>query len=286
MVTRNIGRADHIQVSALATASVPSASDGFTAAQNFVEYEETRSAGSPLHEPRRRQTDYQAETKIKTKVERPKLHKVILVNDDFTPREFVVRVLQAEFRMTEDQAHKVMITAHQRGVCVVAVFTKRRRRNQGDPRHRRRPRQGLSAAVHHRAGRVAGCYLHPLPASSGAREARLTPVARQCSKTTAQHLSRHPEARALASLERHILEAASASRLAQVGEHLWMTTQNLWSASDDNGESGLTRPPPFRPTSPKTCSRRSNPAIGNSPRSCQRRSRRSRRNRPMPPRCG
>uniref|UniRef100_Q07SS0 ATP-dependent Clp protease adapter protein ClpS n=1 Tax=Rhodopseudomonas palustris (strain BisA53) TaxID=316055 RepID=Q07SS0_RHOP5 len=63
-------------------------------------------------------------TKTRTKVERPKLHKVILVNDDYTPREFVVRVLKAEFRMTEDQAHKVMITAHQRGVCVVAVFTR------------------------------------------------------------------------------------------------------------------------------------------------------------------
>ena len=63
-------------------------------------------------------------TKAKTEVERPKLHKVILVNDDFTPREFVVTVLKAEFRMTEDQAHKVMITAHRRGVCVVAVFTK------------------------------------------------------------------------------------------------------------------------------------------------------------------
>jgi ATP-dependent Clp protease adaptor protein ClpS len=63
-------------------------------------------------------------TKAKPKTERPKLHKVILVNDDFTPREFVVTVLKAEFRMTEDQAHKVMITAHRLGVCVVAVFTK------------------------------------------------------------------------------------------------------------------------------------------------------------------
>ncbi len=63
-------------------------------------------------------------TKVKTKTERPRLHKVILVNDDYTPREFVVTVLKAEFRMTEDQAHKVMITAHRRGVCVVAVFTK------------------------------------------------------------------------------------------------------------------------------------------------------------------
>jgi ATP-dependent Clp protease adaptor protein ClpS len=64
------------------------------------------------------------QTKSAPKTERPRLHKVILVNDDYTPRDFVVSVLKAEFRMTEDQAHKVMLTAHQRGVCVVAVFTK------------------------------------------------------------------------------------------------------------------------------------------------------------------
>ena len=58
------------------------------------------------------------------KVERPKLHKVILVNDDFTPRDFVVLVLKAEFRMTAEQARRVMMTAHQKGVCVVAVYTR------------------------------------------------------------------------------------------------------------------------------------------------------------------
>ncbi len=58
------------------------------------------------------------------KVERPKLHKVILVNDDYTPRDFVVTVLQSEFRLGEGQARRIMNTAHQRGVCVVAVFTK------------------------------------------------------------------------------------------------------------------------------------------------------------------
>jgi ATP-dependent Clp protease adaptor protein ClpS len=63
-------------------------------------------------------------TKVKTKVERPRLHKVILINDDYTPREFVVTILKGEFRMTDDQAYKVMITAHKLGVCVVAVFTK------------------------------------------------------------------------------------------------------------------------------------------------------------------
>jgi len=63
-------------------------------------------------------------SKVKTQLERPRLYKVILVNDDYTPREFVVMILKAEFRMTEDEAYKVMITAHRRGVCVVAVFTR------------------------------------------------------------------------------------------------------------------------------------------------------------------
>ncbi|HKA71443.1 MAG TPA: ATP-dependent Clp protease adapter ClpS [Xanthobacteraceae bacterium] len=63
-------------------------------------------------------------TEVRLKTERPRLHKVILVNDDYTPREFVVQVLKAEFRMNESQAYRVMITAHQRGVCVVAVFEK------------------------------------------------------------------------------------------------------------------------------------------------------------------
>ncbi len=63
-------------------------------------------------------------TKTEIKVQRPRLHKVILVNDDYTPREFVVTVLKGEFRMSESQAHRVMITAHKRGACVVAVYTK------------------------------------------------------------------------------------------------------------------------------------------------------------------
>jgi ATP-dependent Clp protease adaptor protein ClpS len=63
-------------------------------------------------------------TKVRPETERPRLHKVILLNDDYTPREFVVAILKAEFRMNEDQAYRVMMTAHRRGACVVAVFTK------------------------------------------------------------------------------------------------------------------------------------------------------------------
>ena len=61
-------------------------------------------------------------TRAKPKTERPKLHKVILINDDYTPREFVVMVLKAVFRMGGDQAARVMLTAHQKGACVVAVY--------------------------------------------------------------------------------------------------------------------------------------------------------------------
>jgi ATP-dependent Clp protease adaptor protein ClpS len=63
-------------------------------------------------------------TKTKPKTERPKLYKVILLNDDFTPREFVVQVLKAVFRMNETTAYRVMLTAHQKGACVIAVYSR------------------------------------------------------------------------------------------------------------------------------------------------------------------
>ena len=63
-------------------------------------------------------------TAVRPKTKRPPLYKVILLNDDFTPREFVVKVLEAVFRMSESQAYAVMLTAHRRGACVIAVYTR------------------------------------------------------------------------------------------------------------------------------------------------------------------
>jgi len=63
-------------------------------------------------------------TETRTKPARPRMHRVVLLNDDYTPREFVVTVLRAVFRMNTAQANGVMLTAHQRGVCVVAVYTR------------------------------------------------------------------------------------------------------------------------------------------------------------------
>lgn len=63
-------------------------------------------------------------TKAKPKLDRPRMYKVILLNDDFTPREFVTEVLRAVFGMGPERAYGVMMTAHQKGACVVAVYTR------------------------------------------------------------------------------------------------------------------------------------------------------------------
>ena len=75
------------------------------------------------HEPMS-ETVTRPRVQVQVKPERPRLYKVIVLNNDYTPREFVITVLKAEFRMGEEQARRVMLTAHQRGVCVVAVFTR------------------------------------------------------------------------------------------------------------------------------------------------------------------
>ena len=82
-------------------------------------------------------------SKTKPETQRPPLWKVILLNDDFTPREFVVQVLKAVFRMNEAQAYRVMMTAHQKGACVIAVYTK----DVADTKPRRRPRWARPRAI-------------------------------------------------------------------------------------------------------------------------------------------
>ena len=62
-------------------------------------------------------------TKTKPKTKQPALYKVLLLNDDYTPMEFVVLTLQRFFRMTIEDATRVMLSVHQRGVGVCGVFT-------------------------------------------------------------------------------------------------------------------------------------------------------------------
>ncbi|MGB0920915.1 MAG: ATP-dependent Clp protease adapter ClpS [Alphaproteobacteria bacterium] len=59
----------------------------------------------------------------RTETKKPNLYKVLLLNDDYTPMEFVVHVLQRYFGMDMDQATQVMLAVHQHGIGVCGVFT-------------------------------------------------------------------------------------------------------------------------------------------------------------------
>ena len=62
-------------------------------------------------------------TKPKPKTKKPPLYKVLLLNDDYTPMEFVVAVLERFFGLTHAQSFEIMLTVHKRGVAVVGVFS-------------------------------------------------------------------------------------------------------------------------------------------------------------------
>lgn len=60
---------------------------------------------------------------VKPEATPPPMYRVVLVNDDFTPREFVVYVLVSIFQKERDEARRIMMTAHQGGKSVVGVYT-------------------------------------------------------------------------------------------------------------------------------------------------------------------
>jgi ATP-dependent Clp protease adaptor protein ClpS len=62
-------------------------------------------------------------TATRTRTRRPPLYKVLLLNDDYTPMEFVVHVLERFFGMNHAQAFELMLTVHKKGLAVVGVFS-------------------------------------------------------------------------------------------------------------------------------------------------------------------
>jgi ATP-dependent Clp protease adaptor protein ClpS len=60
----------------------------------------------------------------KPELKQPALFKVVLINDDYTPMEFVVEVLEVFFRMNREQATHVMLTVHTQGKGVCGIFTR------------------------------------------------------------------------------------------------------------------------------------------------------------------
>jgi ATP-dependent Clp protease adaptor protein ClpS len=62
-------------------------------------------------------------TKTRPKTKKPSLYKVLLLNDDYTPMEFVVLILERFFNKTRDQAVEIMLHVHRHGVGICGVFT-------------------------------------------------------------------------------------------------------------------------------------------------------------------
>src|SRR4030066_1066215 len=75
-------------------------------------------------------------------LKKPQLYKVILLNDDYTPMEFVVRVLERYFHKTREEATRIMLQVHQKGVGVCGVYTREVAETK--------VRQGLSYAQEHK----------------------------------------------------------------------------------------------------------------------------------------
>ncbi|BBA37261.1 ATP-dependent Clp protease adaptor protein ClpS [Methylocaldum marinum] len=74
--------------------------------------------------PDHKLTDDVVVQEAKPKLKRPPLYKVILLNDDFTPMDFVVLVLKTFFGMSEEKATQIMLHVHTRGIGVCGVFSK------------------------------------------------------------------------------------------------------------------------------------------------------------------
>ncbi len=62
-------------------------------------------------------------TETKPKTKKPSLYKVLLLNDDYTPMEFVVYILERFFNKGRDDATRIMLHVHQKGVGVCGVYT-------------------------------------------------------------------------------------------------------------------------------------------------------------------
>lgn len=68
-------------------------------------------------------TDTGVITKTKPKTQRPPRYKVLLLNDDYTPMEFVVMVLERFFGLTHAEAFEIMLIVHKKGLAVVGVYS-------------------------------------------------------------------------------------------------------------------------------------------------------------------
>lgn len=67
--------------------------------------------------------DVVIDEKIKIKTKEPSKYNIIMLNDDFTPMEWVINILKSIYKHSQDSAEKITLTIHNEGACVVGTYT-------------------------------------------------------------------------------------------------------------------------------------------------------------------
>ena len=93
----------------------------FSPSTNLPNLAPIRTAGDDAHDDEG-QGQLGVATRTRAKPKKPSQYKVLLLNDDYTPMEFVVMVLKHFFRMDLEEATRVMLHVHQKGVGVCGIF--------------------------------------------------------------------------------------------------------------------------------------------------------------------
>ena len=127
MVKRNATRADHWLTLALNAPQIPMTSSAY--GSNKGSEQQWRVAPAQSHWRAQDGDDDDAghesgtaTVTAKPKLKRPSMYKVLLLNDDYTPMEFVVHVLEIFFAMDREKATQIMLTVHTQGSAVVGIF--------------------------------------------------------------------------------------------------------------------------------------------------------------------
>jgi len=81
------------------------------------------AAGDDKDDDNGRENERGVATKSRPKTKKPSMYRVVLMNDDYTPMEFVVMILMGIFKKTSEEAHTIMLNVHQKGVGTCGVYT-------------------------------------------------------------------------------------------------------------------------------------------------------------------
>ncbi len=116
IVERNATRTDHWLILALNGPQIPMTSSAKGSNQSSGIRAEDGDDDEIGHD------SGTATATAKPKLKRPSMYKVLVLNDDFTPMEFVVHVLEVFFAMDREKATQIMLTVHTQGAAVVGIF--------------------------------------------------------------------------------------------------------------------------------------------------------------------